>query len=192
MTGHDYRFVVLSVMGPHAGEDEETIFSRKIADTRRCGRTFWLVRSNQASPPLVQNLASEAQAQVLHASCLFVAPSSPEGARPTEHSAAAELYSPDGQTWTPFPKLMTPVTGKIDRSAYALVFDELSLVPGEVDLWRYTDFKDPSQPIRFRLGASTVCALKGDTDSHPHRMRSHVRRVVAVGRLCLPFAVWVR
>lgn len=188
----DAKYAVLSVMGPHAGEDEETIFARKIDDTRKCGKTFWLVRSTKANPALIQKLAEEAQTDGTHVSCIFVAPSSPGGAQPTANSQVASMYSPDGENWSSMPNRMTPVTGKLDRGAYALVFDELSLAEGEVDLWGYGNFKDPSKPIHFRLGASTVCAVKRDTSSHPRRMKSHIRRVVAVGRLCAPYAVWVR
>lgn len=48
------KHIVLSVMGPHAGEDEGAIFARKIADIKAVFRTFWLYLSPLARPDHVQ------------------------------------------------------------------------------------------------------------------------------------------
>jgi hypothetical protein len=34
--------------------------------------------------------------------------------------------------------------------------------------------------------------VRGNTSKHPDRMKSHLRKVMAVGRLVEPFAVWLR
>jgi hypothetical protein len=86
-----------------------------------------------------------------------------------------------------------PVTGQLDGTATALVFDRLATdVEGVLDLWRYADAASPDLPIRFKLGLSTICALRGHTASHLDRMKSRYRGIVAVGRLMEPYCAWVR
>jgi hypothetical protein len=41
-------------MGPHAGESNEQIFSRKIQDITNTGLTYWFQSSNKANPSVVQ------------------------------------------------------------------------------------------------------------------------------------------
>jgi hypothetical protein len=45
---------IISVMGPHAGEQSDTIFQRKIGDISRIGWTLWLIKSYKAKPDRVQ------------------------------------------------------------------------------------------------------------------------------------------
>lgn len=180
---------VLSVMGAHAGEDAGVIFARKIEDCKAVGRTFWVVKSAKARPAQVQAMCGQESRYVI-----FVEPSSPGGARPTVAAKSAAEYSPDGVAWSPMPDGLGPVTGRMDRSAAALVFEELTTVDDErgVDLWEYTDGLDPGPPLRFALGRSTICAVREDTSGHPRRMKSRYRRAVAVARLVSPFCVWLR
>ncbi len=188
-----HKYAILSVMGPHAGEDTAAIFTRKIGDISRSGKTFWLVRSHMAKPDMIQKLCAAAVQQACNPLCLFLEPSSPGGAVPTKLDVAASEYSPDSLTWQPLPTGVGPVTGQITKSAYALVFDELTITQSEVvDLWDYANFFDPQQPIKIRQGASTVCAVGRDTRNHPNRMKSHLRSVIAIGRLAEPRAVWLR
>ena len=187
------KLVVFSEMGPHAGEYPDAIFTRKIADVRKTGRTFWLVRSHLAKPDMIQELCSVAVQQACNTLCLFLEPSSRGGAVPTKSKVAASEYSPDFSTWYPLPTGVGPVTGRITPSACALVFDRLTMRKSEViDLWDYANFFDPQQPITIRQGASTVCAIAKDTRTHPDRMNSHLRTVIAIGRLVEPFSVWLR
>ena len=91
------------------------------------------------------------------------------------------------------PTGLGPVTGRLDASAAALVFDELhDDADWALDLWGYADGADPDMPLRFILGLSTVCAVRKDMSTHPSRMKSRYRRVVAVARLAQPYCVWVR
>jgi hypothetical protein len=180
---------VLSVMGAHAGEDAGVIFARKTEDCKAVGRTFWVAKSAKARPAQVQGMCRPESRYVI-----FVEPSSPGGARPTLASTSAAEYSLDGAAWSPLPDGLGPVTGRMDRSAAALVFDGLTTVDEErwVDLWKYSDAADPGAPLRFALGRSTVCAVREDTSGHPRRMKSRYRRAVAVARLVSPFCVWLR
>jgi len=184
---------VLSVMGPHAGEDVGAIFTRKIADIQKAGRTFWLVRSHKAKPDMVHTICSQAVCQRLAVFCLFLGPSSRGGATPTKTASAASEYSADLSTWHALPPGIGPVTGLITKNACALVFDNLTIQESALlDLWQYADFFSPDRPVMIRQGASTVCALRKNMQCHPERMKSNLRLLIAVGRLTKPYAVWLR
>jgi hypothetical protein len=179
---------VISVMGDHAGEDAGAIFHRKVADCGRVGRTFWVAKSAKARPEHVQALCG-----ALPGCVLFVEPATRGGARPTVESQAASEFSRDRIRWTALPAGLGPVTGQMDRLASALVLDRLTTdVEGSIDLWEYADFLDPTRPLRFKLGLSTVCAMRADTSAHADRMKSRYRGLIAVGRLAEPYCAWVR
>ena len=174
------RKCVISVMGAHAGEEAAAIFSRKIDDCRKVGRTFWVARSAKARPAQVRAICTASNGYVI-----FVAPAAPGGARPTTEADSATEYSRDRATWLPLPSGIGPVTGQMDDSATALVFDQLSTAVGDrtLDLWAYADDSDAEKPLRFILGLSTVCAVHKDMSGHPMRMKSRYRRIVAVARV---------
>jgi hypothetical protein len=179
---------VISVIGDHAGEDVATIFSRKIADIDRVGKTFWLLNSDKAQPHQVQQLCAEAPVFAI-----FISPAVKGGARPTTAQEFAKEYSDNRRQWHSFPQGLGHVTGKLDARATALVFDMLivSKLPC-FDLWEYAEFTDDARPIRFILGCSTVCAVRGEKTYHPDKLKSRFREVVAVARLAAPYSVWVR
>jgi hypothetical protein len=183
------RRCVISVMGAHAGEDAAVIFSRKIGDCRQVGRTFWVAKSAKARPAEVRAICSASYGYVI-----FVEPATPGGARPTTASDSATEYSPDRATWLPLPRGIGPVTGKMNDSATALVFDQLTTDVDHrtIDLWGYADDADSDKPLKFILGRSTACAVQKDMSRHPNRMKSRYRRIVAVARLAEPYCGWVR
>jgi hypothetical protein len=179
---------VLSVMGDHAGEGVDAIFKRKIADIERMDITFWLMRSPKARPAQVQGICN-----TIPSYTIFVEPATKGGARPTTEENTAREYSDDGVLWYRLPIGLSPVTGKLDTGATALVFDMMTTdVSGTLDLWEYGDASDTHKPLRFILGCSTVCAIRKDTKSHPERMKSRFREIVAVARLAKPYCVWIR
>ncbi len=179
---------VVSVMGDHAGEGVGAIFKRKIADIGRTGKTFWLMKSPKARPAQVQKICGTVPAYTI-----FVEPATKGGARPTTTETAAREYSVDGESWHRLPEGIGPVTGKLDTGAAALVFDMMETAVSErLDLWGYGDFPDAKKPLKFILGCSTVCAVRGNMTSHPDRMRKRYRGVVAVARLAEPYCVWLR
>ena len=187
------EYNVVSVMGPHAGEDSDEIFARKIADIRSAGRTFWVIRSHKAKPDMIQYIGSAVRNRSGEPLCAFLAPSSPGGAVPTKTSSAAVEYSANQSKWQPLPAGITPVTGQITPSTCALVFDQLCFrESASIDLWQYADFFNQDQPVKIRQGASTIGVRIGNTSTHPDRMKSHLRQIMAVGRLAEPFAVWLR
>jgi hypothetical protein len=180
---------VISVMGAHAGEDAAAIFSRKIGDCREVGRTFWVAKSAKARPAQVQAICSAS-----HGYVIFVESATPGGARPTKESDCASEYSPDRVTWLPLPSGIGPVTGQMDDSAAALVFDQLTTDVDHrtLDLWGYAEDADSDKPLKFILGVSTVCAVQKDMSGHSNRMKSRYRQIVAVARLAEPYCVWLR
>lgn len=179
---------VISVMGDHAGEGVDAIFERKIADIRVEGRTLWVAKSAKARPIQVQSLCAAQPGYVV-----FVEAATRGGARPTIASDPASEYSVNGLEWLPLPAGIGPVTGKMDRSATAFVFDRLATQSSRIlDLWQYSDRLDTSRPVRFVLGRSTMCASRANMTAHPQRMKSRFRRIVAVGVLAEPYCVWLR
>ncbi len=179
---------IISVMGAHAGEDADSIFDRKITDIDQTGKTFWLMRSPKASPIQVQKICMS-----LPVYAIFVEPASKGGTQPAKNNETAREYSTDKKKWFQIPKGVSPVTGKIDYGAAALIFDKMtSTVNGTIDLWKYCDFSNEEQPIVFRQGCSTVCAIQKDRSIHPDRMKSRCRGIVAVAKLTEPYCVWLK
>nr|MDO8098465.1 hypothetical protein [Candidatus Njordarchaeota archaeon] len=194
------KFVVLSVIGPHAGETEGEIFRRKIMDITNIGTTFWLIKSYKAKPDLVQQFCRCARAESRNAFAVFIEPSAKKPAVPTRDGArthaisTAKKYSADRTEWTEFPIGLTPLTGKIDGITFALLLDQLELLPTRriIDLWNYADFYNQENPITIRQRSSTLCAMKKDMSRSKNKIKSRFRKVVAVGRLRNPYCVWVR
>jgi hypothetical protein len=179
---------IVTVMGDHAGEGAKAIFDRKQDDIKRIGMTFWLMRSPKARPRQVQQICNS-----LPAYTIFVEPATKGGARATTIDDRAREFSDDGTSWHQLPQGLSPVTGKLDRGATALVFDLLSTgVSGVIDLWDYADAGDSSKPLKFILGCATVCAIRKNVESQPGGMKSRYRRVVAVARLAEPYCAWLR
>lgn len=179
---------IVSVVGEHAGENFDAIFYRKIADIECVGITFWLMRSPKAQPSQVQEICRSFPAYTI-----FVEPASKGGARPTTKENEAKEYSHDGAIWQSFPEGLSHVTGKLDNGTTALVFDRMTTaVSGVIDLWNYSDALDIQKPLRFKLGCSTVCAVRKDTKLHLEKMKSRYRGIVAVAQLADPYCAWVR
>jgi len=190
MNLNNTKYVILSVMGPHAGEDEAKIYQRKILDIDNTGMTFWLVRSNQAKPDAVQQMCKVAKSESSDIYCYLIDPSS--RASPTKYAESAKAYSQDKITWRDFPSSLGPVTGRIDKGAYALVFSEIKLSNFNIDLWNYSNYFKQIEPIIFRQGGSTVCSIQKDSRAHPKKMQSNLRVVRAVARLTEPYEVWLK
>lgn len=188
------KYVVISVMGPHAGESVKGIFDRKIGDIEKTGKTFWLNRSQKARPSMVQKLCHEARNEGCDCYCIFIEPSSKGGALPASTQETARSYSKDSTVWLSFPNGLGPVTGKIGGGSQALVFDQLELAKSisYVNLWDYADFTNENLPLKIILGVSTLCAIKKDMRSHKDKMTSNQRRIVATGRICEPYCVYLR
>jgi len=187
------KYVILSVMGPHAGETSEQIFSRKRSDIQVTGRTFWVIQSYKANPSKVSNLYCRAKDEGKEVYCIFIEPSVKGGARPTKISKTAKSFSADKINWESFPENMSPVTGNIGNNSYALVFNELQIVENPIilDLWNYGEF-ETELPLIPKLGTSTICAVSKDMSNHPDRIKTNIRNVIAVGKLSKLSCAWIR
>jgi hypothetical protein len=91
---------IISVMGDHAREGENTIFQRKMEDIAKIRRTFWLHRSYKARPDSVAKMMKADGAGHV----LFIAPAAPGGARPTMIGDRATEFSPDRERWIALPE----------------------------------------------------------------------------------------
>jgi len=182
------KYVVISVMGPHAGETVEGIYKRKIEDIKRIQKTFWLINSYKAKTEAIQKLCKLNEGYMI-----FIDPSSRGGARPATEEKASKLYTKDRKQWIEMPEGLSPVTGKITKQSTAVIFDYLSTdVNGVIDLWQYADFNNEEEPLKFRLGCSSFCSVKRDMKNHPNRMKSRLRNINAVAKIVDPFAVWLK
>jgi hypothetical protein len=187
-------FVIISVMGSHAGESSEQIFSRKISDIQRTGKTFWFIQSYKSNPPKVQLLFQKAKSEGKNVFCIFISPSSKGGARPTTKDNKAESFSSDKIHWEKISPELSPVTGKISTNSFTLVFDVINLIEQDLklDLWNYADFEDQKNPVLPKLGVSTICAVRKDMSQHPNKIKSNMRKIEAVARVSPLGCVWVR
>lgn len=109
------KFVIISVMGLHAGESSQQIFSRKISDIQRIGKTFWVIQSYKSNPPKVQTLLQKAKTAEKDVFCIFISPSTKGGAKPTTENKKADSFSLDKFHWEKLPAGLSPVTGKIQQ-----------------------------------------------------------------------------
>ncbi len=146
--------LVVSVIGPHANESVDAIFKRKMDDVRSIGQTLWLVTSSKVNPLDVQAMCQLSSIGYV----VFVESSG--APRPTTTGTAASRYSADHRIWQRLPSGLSPVTGKLGRSAKAFIFDSLELCQGEpFDMWAYGEQPDGNTPLNTKIGQSTVCAL---------------------------------
>ncbi len=187
-------YVILSVMGPHAGEDEATIYARKMKEIEDEGFSLWVHGSNSARPEPVKRLCRRAEDAGETPYCIFIEPSSPGGAQPTANDRRAAEYSGDKINWQRVPAGISP-TGNIGGSrTVAMVFDGLWPVDrhAQVDLWNYSVFESPGKALRVAQGASSICSEKIPSAQDERKIKSHIRRVTAIGRFCKPYSVWLR
>jgi len=149
------NYLILSVIGPHAGETEKIIFKRKIEDINNVGKTFWLIKSHQSKPDIVQQFCRIGLRENLNFYCFFIEPSKSGSAKPTKKDMSAGSFSVDGERWQKLPQGLGPVTGKIDKNAYALVFDDLKIVNDTIELWNYVNFFKPNVSVHRHVGVNS-------------------------------------
>lgn len=183
------EIVLLSVMGSHAGEAEDEIFGRKILDIANCGRTFWLTHSYTAKPDFIQEVCTHALQNQPYVNCIFITARKPT--QDTLSMTRALSFSADKVGWVRIPPSLSPVTGKIDSGAAALVFDSLNYTSGELDLWEYVKYGTEDEPLRIGQRMSTIPCVRIGAPIEGF-IKSRERRVIAIGRLVSPFCVWLK
>jgi hypothetical protein len=172
---------VLSIIGWHAGETVEDIVERKCGDVAKVGSTLWVYQSWKARLVDVQNFGKLRASPPVY---FLEGSAHPAG---TEHTASE--MSVDGKHWKVLPSGLGKVTGKLPGGA--LVMANLKAVQDhEIDLWDYVEHPALT-PLKFQQGASTVCAIAAP-GGQAVGMKSHRRKVVAMGRLTPPFAVFLK
>jgi len=188
----EQKYVVISVVGPHASESEEEIFKRKRKEIKDTGKSFWLYRSYKAKPDVVRDLSKEALEKSNTPLCIFIQASSKKGAQPTKQADRMREFSVDRKNWKKIPSGIL-VTGS-SKNSFIMVFNKLDLIERKefLNLWNYSLFGASGKAVKMTLGASTVCCSKESSEDDPNKIKSNLRKVVAVGELTHPFAAWVR
>jgi hypothetical protein len=166
-------FVILSIIGPHAVEGQDSIIDRKIGDIKTCGQSFWFFKATRYCDPV---LAQKSQVSIVR----FIAPKVVGGAKDTKTANRVREYSFDKEQWIPLDPHMSPVTGKIHKGSACFNLRKLTcenLVPH--DLSQYTNLD--GGPVKFDITKSTqiVSTVKsGDIAPNPQP-----RRLVFTGTL---------
>ena len=182
------KYLIISVIGSHAGESEADIFRRKQEEIKQAGKSFWLIKSHKAKTEHVQDICRTASRENQDVYCVFIEAAQKSGAIPTKNDSVAVKFSSDKIIWSDIPTGIK-VTGKIDKNTTALVFGTLEVIDeDDIDLWNYSDFLHDEQPIKIMQVSSTLCCIKKNNAG----MKSRYRKIVAIGKLKEPFAVWLK
>jgi len=181
LNAHEPVPAILSIIGWHAKESPADIVERKSEDIAKAGVTIWVIQSWKAKTDTVQAFGSSYPGVTVY----FIA----GGAIPTGTAQAANQMSEDKKVWTSLPRGIGKVTGRLS-GATGLVLDQLELCSDlSIDLWRFAEHPI-QQPLRFMQGASTACVVPAGKIADG--MVARHRRIVAMGRLAEPFAVYLR
>lgn len=188
---HSEKYIIISVIGPHAGESEKEIFVRKIKEIENTGKSFWLHKSYNAKPDTVQNFCKVALRKKNTPLCIFIQASSKGGAQETKNDNSANEFSIDKIHWEKIPQGIL-VTGSV-KNAFAMVFDKLEVIEkNQIDLRDYSLYGFPGKAVKIVQGSSTICCIKESSKNAPDRLISNIRKIAAIGRLVYPFEVWLR
>ena len=180
------KHVIISVMGPYAGESESSIFTRKRREINENGFTFWHHQSYQAKPDMVQELGKAAEGSPIK--LILTSTGSKKRGEDTKKHAQAKKFSPKKySSYKPIPKSIYVETG---TRPWAIVITNLVLEKKEINLWDYSNYFTGGAIIT-RQGGSTVCAIRQSSRDDPMKMKSKIRDVVAIADVIHPFSVWL-
>ena len=176
---NSFERVVFSIVGKHAGEDIADIFKRKQGDIAAVGKTFWMVSIDREVAQKINELIAEGETQVL-----FLESSGK--ARPAVAEDKAAGYIGIDGLKNNFPQELSPVTGNINRSAYAFMLSDITICPPEsckIDTWFFADqfLQEENSSVRFTLGYSTVPCKK--LQAPLDGMKSRERKVVGIAKI---------
>ena len=178
-------YLIVSSAGQHAQEDWHTITERKQRDiATNAGHTIWLTNSLATRVEIVQQFCKDRDVRYV----LFVAKGKKSGLKGPPTDDPAKLYSADQKKWLPVPNELSPVTGKITRATTGFWFDALEETTSEVtlDLDCFANAKDGLPLSRFTNVDSAY------TVRRTRPLSGDGYRLLAIGRLTTPFAVWLR
>ena len=181
--------LVVSVYGPHAGEDESQILQRKMEDIRKIGFTMWYyAKGNKYARPLdVQNQAKIYENQT-GAPLSFYLISGGAKATSSEPQQMRE-FSLDDKKYTSIDHRLGPVTG--GNVGYAFINSKIDFSANpSIDLSRYANADNGN--VQFKIGNSTQIVQLPKDVPMGKPMKSSVRKIVAVCELKEPYCVFVR
>ena len=190
-------YVFISVMGPHANEEPEAIFDRKIEDINICKESFWVSGIDEKFVNECRVKLHGADGYVL----LVESSGNGSGSDNTNGDNKATEYSGDKKEWKKINTNISEVTGNLRKNGMpAYYFDDIELFDKketpiilyhEIDLNYYCECNNQQKAIKFRQGYSNVF-VKSNAAPLQGGMQSHKRKIVAVLRLKTPYVVWVR
>jgi hypothetical protein len=184
----DAKYLIISVMGPYAGEREQAIFKRKIGEIEENGFTFWHHQSNKANPKNVQRLGTNAKSENELIYFILIKTGSRTSGQDTKKSNQATKFSTRKKgPYKPIPSTIYVETG---FRRYALVIRDLRLASGELNLWDYSDYFTKG-PVLSGRGASTLCTIKKSSRDSEKKMKSNIREIVAIAEVIEPYSVWL-
>lgn len=137
---------IISVIGPHAGEELDYIISRKKSDIEKFGFTFWFFKKNYLCN---DKLILEYKPIIVN----FLAPKVKGTAKDTKVAKIAQQYSLDNINWVDIPPDMSSVTGNIHKNSIALMISGLVYSKTGIFLSGYQNAKD--SPIKLNQFSST-------------------------------------
>ena len=185
---------IITIVGPHAGETEDKILSRKVSDIEKAGKTFWVIKKiSEKTLKEVQEFCENSKSEV---KIYFISPAAK--AKPTKSDTKNKEYF-DGDNWEKIPEGISPVTGK----GYAFILKKLEMQDNspkenfelftqtKIDINEYAK-ESALEPIKFSQKTSTILAIKEDMTSHENKNISNIRTVWAVGTLEKPYYVKVK
>lgn len=178
--------IIISVIGPHAGEDLSTIFTRKIKDTTTCGYTYWISKSRVISPEIISSFQKESKDDLY---MIFIKTSMNSYGKDTLHSESA-TKAQEKNGWQEIDPKLSPVTGKMPT--YGLKFDNICVLDQKykIDLKNYCewdmDANKRNNPVKIMMGKSTICVRKSEKKQE---MKNGIREIVAYAKLAEPFCL---
>lgn len=178
-----HKNIIISVIGPHAGESLDEIFARKIKDIEKCGYTFWISKSRAINPDIIAKFQRENNFEELN--ILFIKTANNSQGIDTKISEEAEVYEEKG-LWKDIDKRLSPLTGRLPSLAFK--FDRISIIDEKrkIDLGEYEEVDGGN--IQIFMGKSTICVRKS---KEKRDMKNGNREIVAFARLASPFCLKV-
>jgi hypothetical protein len=121
------RYLVLSSVGSHAGENWSTIVARKRVDIANARHSIWVVNSHAVRADALQAFCTEHDARYV----IFLSrrPHGQVNAGPPT-ADRAQFYSEDGKTWLRLHRALSHVTGRLNVGTTGFWLDALEEMQG--------------------------------------------------------------
>lgn len=179
---------IISVIGPHAGEDIDSIFTRKINDIKKCNYTYWICKSRAISPEIIT--AFQAFNNPFELFIIFIKTANNSLGKDTNISDKAQYFKEEDQ-WVSLDQKLSPLTGKMPTNGFKL--GEINVVKEKwINLNEYLEWSPEKakngKPIQIMMGKSTLCIIKANQKTR-NEMKNSVREIVGYARLITPYCL---